>query len=72
MSSLLHFSASIARETIKPQKKLQKLKTYSAPTVGNKVCDIEEHHISIVCPCGVSFTYHIIFGTITSTLNNVF
>ena len=25
----------------------QKLKTYSAPTVGNKVCDIEEHHRAI-------------------------
>ena len=47
MSSLLHFSASMAREIIKPQKKHKKLKTYSAPTVGNKVCDIEEHHRAI-------------------------
>ena len=46
MSSLLHFSASMARETIKPQKNSQKLKTYSAPTVGNKVRDFEEHHRS--------------------------
>ena len=47
MSSLLHFSASMARETIKPKFFFQKLKTYSAPTVGNKVCDIEEHHRAI-------------------------
>ena len=47
MSSLLHFSASMAREIIKLQKNSQKLKTYSAPTVGNKVCDIEEHHRAI-------------------------
>ena len=46
MSSLLHFSASMAREIIKPQKNSQKLKTYSAPTVGSKVRDIEEHHRS--------------------------
>ena len=47
MSSLLHFSASMARETIKPQQNSQKLKTYSAPAIGNKVCDIEEHHRAI-------------------------
>ena len=47
MSSLLHFSASMARETIKPQNNSQKLKTYSAPTAGNQFCDIEEHHIAI-------------------------
>ena len=47
MSSLLHFSASMAREIIEPQKNSQKLKTYSAPTVGNKFCDIEEHHTAI-------------------------
>ena len=41
MPSLLHFSASMAREIIKPQT------TYSAPTVGDKVCDIEEHHRAI-------------------------
>ena len=46
MSSLLHFSASMARETIKPQNNSQKLKTYSAPTAGNQFCDIEEHHIA--------------------------
>ena len=40
MSSLLHFSTSMAREIIKPQKNSQKFKTYSAPTAGNKVCDI--------------------------------
>ena len=47
MSSLLHFSASMAREIIKPQKNSQKSKTYSAPTVCNKVCDIEEHQRAI-------------------------
>ena len=47
MSSLLHFLASMAREIIKPQKVFKKLKTYSAPTAGNEVCDIEEHHRAI-------------------------
>ena len=47
MSSLLHFSASMAREIIKPPKNSQKLKTYGAPTVGNKVRDIEEHYRAI-------------------------
>ena len=47
MSSLLHFPASMAREIIKPQKNSQKLKIYSASTVGNKVRDIEEHHRAI-------------------------
>ena len=47
MSSLLHLSASMAREIIKPQFFFQKLKTYSAPTVGNKVRDIKEHHRAI-------------------------
>ena len=47
MSSLLHVSASMAREIIKSQFFFQKLKTYSAPTVGNKVCDIGGHHRAI-------------------------
>ena len=46
MSSLLHFSASYQRNQ-ETTKNSQKLKTYSAPTVGNKVSDIGGHHRAI-------------------------
>ena len=46
MSSLLHFSASTAGDIMK-QKIKKNFKNYSAPTVGNKVCDIVGHHRAI-------------------------